>query len=69
MWYLSNAISLWIQTEMVDATIGMGSLLKNSMTSGPDTQWKTFTRNFYNSNSHELTPGCINLAPFWFQQG
>ncbi|KAG2068610.1 hypothetical protein BDR04DRAFT_1119598 [Suillus decipiens] len=69
VWYLPDTISLWIQTKMADATIGMGSLLKNSMTSGPDTQWRTFTGNFYNSNGQKLTPGCINLAPCWFQQG
>jgi hypothetical protein len=85
IWYLPDAISLWIQvssyiitdrpclspvkqTEMADATIGMGSLLKNSMTSGLDTWWRTFPGNFHNSDSHELMPGCINLAPCWFQQ-
>ncbi|KAG1887201.1 hypothetical protein F4604DRAFT_1675212 [Suillus subluteus] len=56
LWYLPDAISPWIQAEMEDATIGMGSLLMKSMTSGLDTQWRTF-------------PGCINLAPCWFMQG
>ncbi|KAG2030728.1 hypothetical protein BDR03DRAFT_1016831 [Suillus americanus] len=57
------------QAEMEEATIGMGSLLKKSMTSGPGTQWRTFPGNFHTSNCHQLTPGCINLAPCWFQQG
>ncbi|KAG2031183.1 hypothetical protein BDR03DRAFT_876534, partial [Suillus americanus] len=69
LWYLPNAISPWIQAEMEEATIGMGSLLKKSMTSGLDTQWRTFPGNFHTSDRHQLTPGCINLAPCWFQQG
>ncbi|KAG1837770.1 hypothetical protein F4604DRAFT_1942052 [Suillus subluteus] len=69
LWYLPDAISPWIQAEMEDATIGMGSLLMKSMTSGLDTQWRTFPGNFHASNRHQLTPGCINLAPCWFMQG
>ncbi|KAG1805325.1 uncharacterized protein BJ212DRAFT_1486445 [Suillus subaureus] len=69
LWYLPGAISPWIQAEMEEATIGMGSLLKESMTSGPDTQWRTFLRNFHASDRHKLTPGYINLAPCWFLQG
>ncbi|KAG1853047.1 hypothetical protein F4604DRAFT_1933505 [Suillus subluteus] len=69
LWYLPDAISLWIQAEMEDATIGMGSLLMKSMTSGLDTQWRTFPGNFHASDRHQLTPGCINLAPCWFMQG
>ncbi|KAG2075577.1 hypothetical protein BDR04DRAFT_1114745 [Suillus decipiens] len=69
LWYLPNAISPWIQAKVEEATIGIGSLLKKSMTSGTDTQWRTFPRNFHTSNHHRLTPGCINLAPCWFQQG
>ncbi|KAG2033073.1 hypothetical protein BDR03DRAFT_1014629 [Suillus americanus] len=50
LWYLPDAISPWIQAEMEEATIGMGSLLKKSMTGGPDTQWRTFPGNFHASN-------------------
>ncbi|KAG1866110.1 hypothetical protein F4604DRAFT_1928112 [Suillus subluteus] len=69
LWYLPDAISPWIQAEMEDATIGMGSLLMKSMTSGLDTQWRTFPGSFHVSDRHQLTPGCINLAPCWFMQG
>ncbi|KAG1887850.1 hypothetical protein F4604DRAFT_1501842, partial [Suillus subluteus] len=69
LWYLPDAISPWIQAEMEDATIGMGSLLMKSMTSGLDTQWRTFPGNFHASDRCQLTPGCINLAPCWFMQG
>ncbi|KAG1720613.1 hypothetical protein EDD22DRAFT_854601, partial [Suillus occidentalis] len=69
LWYLPGAISPWIQAEMVESTIGMGSLLRQSMSSGPDTQWRTFPRNFHTSDREQLIPGCINLAPCWFQQG
>ncbi|KAG2064947.1 hypothetical protein BDR04DRAFT_1122208 [Suillus decipiens] len=68
LWYPPDAISLWIQAKMEEATIGIGSLLKKSMTSGPDTQWRTFTENFHASDQHQLTPGCISLAPCWFLQ-
>ncbi|KAG1866914.1 hypothetical protein F4604DRAFT_1585336 [Suillus subluteus] len=69
LWYLPDAISPWIQAEMEDTTIGMGSLLMKSMTSGLDTQWRTFPGNFHASNRRQLIPGCINLAPCWFMQG
>ncbi|KAG2134167.1 uncharacterized protein EDB93DRAFT_1092909 [Suillus bovinus] len=39
------------------------------MTSGPGSQWRTFPRNFHTGDQHQFTPGCINLAPCWFQQG
>ncbi|KAG2098274.1 uncharacterized protein F5147DRAFT_777769 [Suillus discolor] len=69
LWYLPDAISPWIQAEMEEATISMGHLLKNSMTGGEETKWHTFPGNFYKSDQRPLTPGCINIAPCWFQQG
>ncbi|KAG1794826.1 uncharacterized protein HD556DRAFT_1442610 [Suillus plorans] len=69
LWYLPDAISLWIQAEMEEATIGMGHLLKTSMTSGEETHWRTYAGYFHKSDRRPLTPGCINMAPCWFQQG
>ncbi|KAG1775260.1 hypothetical protein EV702DRAFT_1199580 [Suillus placidus] len=69
LWYLPDAISPWIQAKMEEATIGMGPLLTKSMSSAPDTQWRTFPGHFHASDCHRLTSGCINLAPYWFQQG
>ncbi|KAG1843424.1 hypothetical protein C8R48DRAFT_678765 [Suillus tomentosus] len=69
LWYLPEAISLWIQADMEEATIGMGHLLKTSMTSGEETHWRTYAGYFHKSDRDPLTPGCINMAPCWFQQG
>ncbi|KAG2114327.1 uncharacterized protein F5147DRAFT_650105 [Suillus discolor] len=55
LWYLPDAISLWIQAEMEDATVSMGHLLKTSMTGGEETQWRTFPGYFHHSNQ-----GAIN---------
>src|ERR1700693_4825058 len=54
---------------MEEATIGMGSLLKKSMTGGLETQWRTFPGSFHASDRDQWTSGCINLAPCWFLQG
>ncbi|KAG1769708.1 hypothetical protein EV702DRAFT_1049591 [Suillus placidus] len=54
-----NAISPWIQAEMEEATIGMGYLLKKSMTKGLQTKWRMIPGYFHASNQ----------APCWFQQG
>ncbi|KIK32178.1 hypothetical protein CY34DRAFT_44078, partial [Suillus luteus UH-Slu-Lm8-n1] len=64
LWYLPGAISPWIQVSFI-----MGSHLTKSMSSGQDTQWRTFAGNFHTSDRQQLIPGCINLAPCWFQQG
>ncbi|KAG0693895.1 hypothetical protein DFH29DRAFT_1006832 [Suillus ampliporus] len=69
LWYLPDAISPWIRAEMEEATVGMGYLLKKSMTSGQETKWRTFSRYFHTSDRCPITPGCINIAPCWFQQG
>ncbi|KAG0693556.1 hypothetical protein DFH29DRAFT_881367 [Suillus ampliporus] len=69
LWYLPDAISPWIRAEMEEAMVGMGHLLKKSMTSGQETKWRTFSGYFHMSNCHPVTPGCINIAPCWFQQG
>ncbi|KAG1728248.1 uncharacterized protein EDB91DRAFT_1086133 [Suillus paluster] len=69
LWYLPDAISLWIQAKMEAATVGMGYLLKTSITSGQESNWRTFSGHFHMSDCRLLTPGCINIAPCWFQQG
>ncbi|KAG1730099.1 uncharacterized protein EDB91DRAFT_1252759 [Suillus paluster] len=69
LWYLPDTISPWIQAEMAAATVGMGYLLKTSITSGQESNWRTFSGHFHMSDCHLLTPGCINIAPCWFQQG
>ncbi|KAG1887752.1 hypothetical protein F4604DRAFT_1916572 [Suillus subluteus] len=38
-------------------------------TGGEETQWRTFPEYFHMSDRRPLTPGCINIAPCWFQQG
>ncbi|KAG1748873.1 uncharacterized protein EDB91DRAFT_1079007 [Suillus paluster] len=43
LWYLLDTISLWIQVEMEAATVGMGYLLKTSITSGQESNWRTFS--------------------------
>ncbi|KAG0693024.1 hypothetical protein DFH29DRAFT_881794 [Suillus ampliporus] len=57
------------QAKMEEATVSMGYLLKKSMTSGQQTKWRTFSGYFHMSDCRPLTPGCINIAPCWFQQG
>ncbi|KAG0694592.1 hypothetical protein DFH29DRAFT_880622 [Suillus ampliporus] len=69
LWYLPDAISPWIQADMEEATVGMGYLLKKSMTSGQETKWRTFSGYFHMSDRRPVTLGCINIAPCWFQQG
>ncbi|KAG1852526.1 hypothetical protein F4604DRAFT_1686629 [Suillus subluteus] len=69
LWYLPDAISPWIQAKMEEATVSMGYLLKTSMTGGEETKWRTFPEYFHMSDWRPLTPGCINIAPCWFQQG
>ncbi|KAG0694102.1 hypothetical protein DFH29DRAFT_880938 [Suillus ampliporus] len=54
---------------MEEATVSMGYLLKKSMTSGQETKWRTFSRYFHMSDRRPVTPGCINIASCWFQQG
>jgi hypothetical protein len=58
-----------LQAKIEEATISMGSLLQKSMTGGMDTKWRIFLGNSHTSDWQQLTPGCINLAPCWFQQG
>ncbi|KAG0693777.1 hypothetical protein DFH29DRAFT_881200 [Suillus ampliporus] len=84
LWYPPDAISPWIQVrlcivtygptftltqqaKMEEATVGMG-YLKKSMTSSQETKWRTFSGYFHMNDHCPLTPGCINIAPYWFQQ-
>lgn len=60
--------------DMFTATVGMGKLLQQSMTTsktstGKTTKWRTNTSYFHPSKEPGLIPGCINLSPCWFQQG
>jgi hypothetical protein len=62
------------QRDMYNATIGMGNLLKQSITTGKtstgqSSKWRTHSSNFYAAQEPQLTPGCINISPCWFQQG
>jgi hypothetical protein len=54
---------------MYAATVGMGDLLKKSITAGKAGLWRTDHLSFHEGADERLTPGCINLSPCWFQQG
>ncbi|KAG0691871.1 hypothetical protein DFH29DRAFT_1009944 [Suillus ampliporus] len=54
---------------MYMATIAMGDLLKRSITNKESSNWRTQGSNFQPPDGLELTPGCINITPCWFQQG
>ncbi|KAG2132111.1 hypothetical protein DEU56DRAFT_757444 [Suillus clintonianus] len=85
LWYLPDAISPWIQAspfifyyrpaDMEEATAGMSFLLKKSMSSAQQTNWRTYAGHFHLGNQSlvgdrpPVTPGCINVAPCWFHQG
>ncbi|KAG0695406.1 hypothetical protein DFH29DRAFT_814205 [Suillus ampliporus] len=47
----------------------MGDLLKKSITNKESSNWRTQGSNFRPPDGPELTPGCINITPCWFQQG
>ncbi|KAG1901804.1 uncharacterized protein F5891DRAFT_1187281 [Suillus fuscotomentosus] len=74
LWYLPGALNWSLQRDMFTATVGMGKLLQQSMTTskistGKTTKWRTNTSYFHPSKEPSLIPGCINLSPCWFQQG
>ncbi|KAG1809531.1 hypothetical protein EV424DRAFT_1542955 [Suillus variegatus] len=69
LWYILDALTLWVQNDMFSVTLSMGDLLKESITNGKSGGWRTNRTNFYQTESLGLTPGCINIAPCWFQQG
>jgi hypothetical protein len=54
---------------MYAATVGMGDLLRQSVTAGMAAKWRTDQSSFHQGTDQRLTPGCINLSPCWFQQG
>ncbi|KAG0694176.1 hypothetical protein DFH29DRAFT_1006568 [Suillus ampliporus] len=56
LWYLPDAISPWIRAKMEEATVGMGYLLKKSMTSGQQTKWRTFSGYFHMSDLPPTNP-------------
>jgi hypothetical protein len=53
---------------MYTATLGMSHHLRKSVTRGAG-QWRTNGANFHATDGADVTPGCINIAPCWFQQG
>ncbi|KAG1873302.1 hypothetical protein C8R48DRAFT_769736 [Suillus tomentosus] len=74
LWYLPGALNWSLQRDMYVATIGMGDLLKKSITHGHTSirnasNWRTHQSNFYPAGEPGLIPGCINISPCWFQQG
>ncbi|KAG2756207.1 hypothetical protein P692DRAFT_20716135, partial [Suillus brevipes Sb2] len=69
LWYVLKCLSLWDQNDMFTTTRFMGDLLRKSITARQGTSWRTCESNFGPSETPHLTPGCINIAPCWFQQG
>ncbi|KAG1792287.1 uncharacterized protein HD556DRAFT_1444556 [Suillus plorans] len=74
LWYLPGALHWSLQRDMYNATIRMGNLLKQSITTGKtstgqSSKWRTHSSNFYAAQEPQLNPGCINISPCWFQQG
>ncbi|KAG1791282.1 hypothetical protein EV424DRAFT_1355061, partial [Suillus variegatus] len=60
--------------DMFIATVGMGDLLRKSITTrnestGRTSKWWTNNSNFRAAMEPDLIPGCINISPCWFQQG
>jgi len=65
-------IAMWfthVQDDMYAATISMGNLLRQSVTTGKAAKWRTDESSFHQGTDEQLTHGCINLSPCWFQQG
>ncbi|KAG1771385.1 hypothetical protein EV702DRAFT_1049007 [Suillus placidus] len=69
LWYILDGLSPWVQNNMYMATIAMGDLLKKSITNRKSSNWRVHGSDFQPAEVPELTPGCINIAPCWFQQG
>ncbi|KAG1847056.1 hypothetical protein F4604DRAFT_1594712 [Suillus subluteus] len=70
LWYIPDGLSLWVQVcNFGRPTVSMGDLLKKSVITWKGSGWRTHESNFRPAESLGLTPGCINIAPCWFQQG
>ncbi|KAG2337824.1 hypothetical protein BDR05DRAFT_861212, partial [Suillus weaverae] len=69
IWYVPDGLSPWVQSNMYAATVAMGDLLKKSITDRKGSSWRTRGSNFRPSGTPRISPGCINIAPCWFQQG
>ncbi|KAG1868328.1 hypothetical protein DFJ58DRAFT_837967 [Suillus subalutaceus] len=69
LWYIPDGLSPWVQNDMYAATVSMGDLLKKSVTTRKGSGWRTHESNFRPAELPGLTPGCINIALCWFQQG
>jgi len=54
---------------MYATTVGMGDLLRQSVTAGKVAKWRTDESSFHEGTDERLIPGCINLSPCWFQLG
>ncbi|KAG2029497.1 hypothetical protein BDR03DRAFT_987710 [Suillus americanus] len=54
MWYIPDGLSPWVQKSIVNQT---------------ESNWRILGSNFRPTESPRLTPGCINIALCWFQQG
>ncbi|KAG2351373.1 hypothetical protein BDR07DRAFT_1319906 [Suillus spraguei] len=70
VWYLPGALSRTTQDEIWNATKDMEQLLKRSITSvgASKVHWRCQDE-YFSPGSGELQPGCINVAPAWFQLG
>ncbi|KAG1778654.1 hypothetical protein EV702DRAFT_1196167 [Suillus placidus] len=69
LWYIADALSPWVQNDMYTTTLSMGDLFKKSITARKGSIWRIHESNFRPAKMLGLTPGCINIAPCWFQQG
>ncbi|KAG1789807.1 uncharacterized protein HD556DRAFT_1311007 [Suillus plorans] len=56
------------QSDMYTTTLGMSHHLQKSVTHRAS-QWRTNGANFHATDGADVTPGCINIALCWFQQG
>ncbi|KAG1777151.1 hypothetical protein EV702DRAFT_1197467 [Suillus placidus] len=67
LWYITDMLSPW--NDMYTTTLSMGDLLKKSITTRKGSRWRIHKSNFQPAKMPELTPRCINIALWWFQQG
>ncbi|KAG2365340.1 hypothetical protein BDR07DRAFT_1246032, partial [Suillus spraguei] len=70
VWYLPGALSRTTQDEIWNATNDMEPLLKRSIASvgASRVHWRCQDA-YFSPGSGALQPGCVNVAPAWFQLG
>ncbi|KAG2108098.1 hypothetical protein BD769DRAFT_1352873 [Suillus cothurnatus] len=70
LWYLPGALNEKTQVQMWDSTRAMEQLLKRSITGSGHSKahWRCQDE-YFSPGSGQLQPGCINVAPAWFQLG